>query len=219
MRTRNILIIVGVVVLAPVVALAWWFLSPLVFDQTVDEEFPLAANAVVPANMTTEEVNSLMVSMAKVDQPPMADAMPQEMASDTVSDGSASSSDAAAASGGPQIIASGNFRDADSFHQGSGAATIYRNADGSGLLRLEDFRVTNGPDLHVLLSPAAAPASRDELQAAGYVGLGKLKGNIGNQNYEIPANIDPNAQGSVIIYCMPFHVIFSVAPLAPAANP
>ena len=219
MRTRNILIIVGVVVLAPVVALAWWFLSPLVFDQTVDEEFPLAANAVVPANMTTEEVNSLMVSMAKVDQPPMADAMPQEMASDTVSDGSASSSDAAAASGGPQIIASGNFRDADSFHQGSGAATIYRSADGSGLLRLEDFRVTNGPDLHVLLSPAAEPASRDELQAAGYVGLGKLKGNIGNQNYEIPANIDVNAQGSVIIYCMPFHVIFSVAPLAPAANP
>ena len=87
------------------------------------------------------------------------------------------------------------------------------------MLRLEDFRATNGPDLHVLLSPAADPASRDELQTAGYVGLGKLKGNIGNQNYEIPANIDPNAQGSVIIYCMPFHVIFSVAPLSPSANP
>ena len=188
----------------------------------MDEEFPLAANAVVPANMTTEEVNSLMVSMAKVDQPPMADAMPQEMASDTVSDGSVSSTEvmeAADAVGGPQIIATGNFRDADSFHQGSGAATIYRSADGSGLLRLEDFRVTNGPDLHVLLSPATDPVSRDELQAASYVGLGKLKGNIGNQNYEIPANIDANAQGSVIIYCMPFHVIFSVAPLAPAANP
>ena len=217
MRTRNILIIVGVVVLAPVVVLAWWFLSPLVFDQTVDEEFPLAANAEVPANMTTEEVNSLMVSMAKVDQPPMADAMPQEMAAGSAS--SMEAMDAADAAGGPQVIASGNFRDADSFHQGSGAATIYRSADGSGLLRLEDFRVTNGPDLHVLLSPAAEPASRDELQAAGYVGLGKLKGNIGNQNYEIPANIDVNAQGSVIIYCMPFHVIFSVAPLAPAANP
>ena len=217
MRTRNILIIVGVVVLAPVVVLAWWFLSPLVFDQTVDEEFPLAANAEVPANMTTEEVNSLMVSMAKVDQPPMDDAIPQEMAAGSAS--SMEAMDAADAAGGPQVIASGNFRDADSFHQGSGAATIYRSADGSGLLRLEDFRVTNGPDLHVLLSPAADPASRDELQAAGYVGLGKLKGNIGNQNYEIPANIDVNAQGSVIIYCMPFHVIFSVAPLAPAANP
>ena len=216
------MIIIGVVVLAPVVVLAWWFLSPLVFNQTVDEEFPLAANAVVPAMMTMAEVNSLMVSMAKVDQPPMADAMPQEMASDTVSDGSASSTeamDAADAAGGPQIIASGNFRDADSFHQGSGAATIYRSADGSGLLRLEDFRVTNGPDLHVLLSPAADPVSREELQAASYVGLGKLKGNIGNQNYEIPANIDANAQGSVIIYCMPFHVIFSVAPLAPPPNP
>ena len=165
------MIIVGVVVLAPVVVLAWWLLSPLVFNQTVEEEFPLAANAVVPANMTTEEVNNLMVSMAKVDQPPVADAMPQEMAA-----GSATSTEAADAAGGPQIIASGSFRDADSFHRGSGTATIYRSADGSGLLRLEDFRVTNGPDLRVLLSPAADPGQPGRTASRGLRWLGQAKG-------------------------------------------
>ena len=85
--------------------------------------------------------------------------------------------------------------------------------DGSHLLRLEDFDVTNGPDLRVLLAEAGDPMTRDELQAGGYTHLAKLKGNKGNQNYEIPADVNLDEQNSVIIYCMPFHVIFSVAPL------
>ena len=119
--------------------------------------------------------------------------------------------------GGPVAIASGQFRDVDSFHRGQGTATIYRNADGSHLLRFEDFSVTNGPDLRVLLAAASDPQSRQELQDGGYVELAELKGNIGSQNYAIPATVDPAAQGgSVIIYCRPFQVIFSVAPLRPA---
>ena len=113
----------------------------------------------------------------------------------------------------PVALASGSFRDADSFHRGSGTATVYLLPDGSHLLRLEDFEVTNGPDLRVLLAEPGDPMSRVELQAGGYTHLAKLKGNIGNQNYEIPADIDLDEQNSVIIYCMPFHVIFSVAPL------
>ena len=46
--------------------------------------------------------------------------------------------------------------------------------------------------------------------------LGSLKGNVGNQNYEIPADADVNALFSVVIYCSPFHVVFSVAPLKKA---
>ena len=88
--------------------------------------------------------------------------------------------------------------------------------DGSHLLRLDDF---DGNQWAGLARPAVLrppdPQSREELQAGGYVHLEKLKGNKGNQNYEIPADIDPSAQGSVIIYCMPFHVIFSVASLEP----
>ena len=68
----------------------------------------------------------------------------------------------------------------------------------------------------MLLAQPGDPMSRDELQAGGYTHLAKLKGNIGNQNYDIPADIDVADVGSVIIYCMPFKVIFSVAPLGSA---
>ena len=108
----------------------------------------------------------------------------------------------------------GDFRDQDAFHKGSGEATIYLGPDGSYLLRLENLDVTNGPDLHVILSPHRNPQVQGQVKAAGWVDLGKLKGNRGNQNYPIPAEVDVAIQYSVVIYCAPFHVIFSVASLA-----
>ena len=245
MRKRNIFIIAAIVVLIPVIGFAWWLLSPLFLTTTVDEEFPFAANAEIPADMTMAEVEMVMETMAKMDQEPMAEPMPLPLRSDTQvipseavlteaspemqeAIGKLMAGDSSAmeemmeelANAGPPpepvALASGSFRDADSFHQGSGSATIYRLPDGSHLLRFEDFEVTNGPDLRVLLAEPGDPMSRDELQAGGYTHLAKLKGNIGNQNYEIPADIDVADVGSVIIYCMPFKVIFSVAPLESA---
>jgi len=58
---------------------------------------------------------------------------------------------------GPVIVKQGEFQDADSFHKGNGVATIYMGADRTRLLRFEDFKVTNGPDLHVVLSPNGGP--------------------------------------------------------------
>ena len=55
--------------------------------------------------------------------------------------------------------------------------------------------------------------SQRDVKTPGYIDLGKLKGNIGNQNYPIPADLDLSPGGSVVIYCVPFHVIFSVASL------
>ena len=104
------------------------------------------------------------------------------------------------------------FRDADDFHQGSGTATVYDLGSEGRFVRLEDFEVTNGPDLHVLLVPHGDPMSRDDV--TGYVDLGSLKGNLGNQNYEIPPDLDLSQYRSVVIYCQPFHVLFSVAPLS-----
>ena len=89
-------------------------------------------------------------------------------------------------------------------------------ADGSYLLRLEDFNVTNGPDLRIMLSDHADPMSKSAFQDSNYVELDKLKGNIGNQNYPIPADVDALSYSSVVIYCKPFHVLFSVAPLTSA---
>lgn len=196
MRKRNLLLLIGAIALIPVLGVAWWLLSPLFISQTVAEEFPRAANAVLPDNMTMAAAESRMSAAAEQDTPEMSEPMPPAA---------------------PVAIATGSFRDADSFHRGSGAATIYRNSDGSHFLRFEDFRVTNGPDLRVLLAQAADPQSRRELQAAGYIHLAELKGNVGSQNYNLPSEIDPVAAGgSVIIYCQPFQVIFSVAPLTPA---
>lgn len=113
----------------------------------------------------------------------------------------------------PQAIARGSFKDADAFHQGRGEAIIYRTADGAHLLRLENLDVTNGPALHVVLSTHPDPERSQQVKQEGYVDLGDLKGNRGNQNYPIPAGVDPSAHQSVVIYCYPFAVVFSVATL------
>lgn len=186
-------LVLGLIILVPVAALAWWLGSPLFLSTTVEEEFPFAGTALVPDGMTRGEVEQVMAGIAKVDQE-MSEGMPAGME-------------------GAETIKSGSLRDADSFHRGSGVATIYRLLDGSHILRLDDLEVTNGPALHVILTPHPNPGSREDVSAEGYVDLGKLKGNIGSQNYEIPAEVDVESQSSLVIYCKPFHVIFSVAPL------
>jgi hypothetical protein len=113
----------------------------------------------------------------------------------------------------PIAIASGSFRDGDAFHKGSGEAIIYQLEDGSHLLRLENLNVTNGPDLHVLLVNHSDPQTRADVHDSGYSELGKLKGNMGSQNYEIPADLDLDSVSSIVIYCKPFQVVFSVAAL------
>ena len=193
MTLKKTLIGAAVIVVIAGAAFAWWLLSPLFLNTTVEEEFPFSATADMPVGMTQTEAEDIMQGMAKVDMEEMEE-MPDEMAQAVA-------------------LASGMFRDADSFHKGSGTATIYRLPDGSGALRFENLNVTNGPDLRVLLSTHPDPQNKAELNEAGYIHIEKLKGNRGNQNYELPADADLESFGSVIIYCMPFHVIFSVAPL------
>jgi hypothetical protein len=122
----------------------------------------------------------------------------------------------AAPQGGPVAVLSGSFAGADGSHQGEGSVTVYELEDGSRILRFEGLDVTNGPDLHVIVSPVADPQSRDDVSTAGYIDLGSLKGNRGDQNYEIPADFDLSQAASIVIYCTPFHVIFATATLAQA---
>ncbi|MCB1508065.1 MAG: DM13 domain-containing protein [Hyphomicrobiaceae bacterium] len=111
-------------------------------------------------------------------------------------------------------VARGTFRDADAGHRGSGTATILRTAGGAYLLRLEDFRVTNGPDLEVWLVEDRV-ATSDEVKASAYVSLGTLKGNVGAQTYVLPEGTDPARFQSVVIWCESFAILFSPADLAP----
>ena len=196
---------VGIVIAAIALVVAWWLLLPLFIDKTVEEEFPFAFNATVPTDMTRMEVEQVMAKLAKMNTEDVQESMDDLMMKAAGSDSSNVSQ--------LTILKTGSFRDADSVHEGSGKATIYEGPDGARVLRLEDFNSTNGPDLYVILSPTANPQSREEVSAPGFANLGKLKGNIGNQNYAIPNDVEIPAQGSIVIYCRAFHVIFSVASL------
>jgi hypothetical protein len=101
----------------------------------------------------------------------------------------------------------GNFIDAgDGFHKAEGVAKVIDLTDGRTFLRLENLKTTNGPDLYVYLS-----SGKD---ASEIVDLGKLKGNIGNQNYEIPAGTDLSKFNTVLIWCKAFSTLFGSAQLS-----
>jgi hypothetical protein len=104
-------------------------------------------------------------------------------------------------------------------HKSSGEATVFRTADGGHILRLRDFKTSNGPDVRVYLVKGTNAANSDFIKAGGdnFVDLGPLKGNIGNQNYTIPANVNLDEYKSVSIWCRRFRVNFAAAPLEPAA--
>ena len=92
--------------------------------------------------------------------------------------------------------------------------TVFRLADGRRLLRLTEFATSNGPDVRVYLVAAAHVQDEAAAKEAGFVDLGALKGNIGNQNYDIPADLDITRYRAVSIWCRRFSVNFGAAPLA-----
>ena len=100
-------------------------------------------------------------------------------------------------------------------HQTSGRATIYKTSDGKRYLRLSDFTTSNGPDVHVLLVRAGDTALEQEVVKGDLdsVELGPLKGNQGDQNYDLPSSADLNKYQAVAIFCERFHAIFGLARL------
>jgi hypothetical protein len=95
-------------------------------------------------------------------------------------------------------------------HPAAGTATVIRLAEGGRVLTLTDFDVDNGPDLRVYL--VAGPA-RSEGEVDDFVDLGGLKGNRGNQQYEIPDRVDVDRYATAVIWCRAFSVLFARAPL------
>ena len=112
------------------------------------------------------------------------------------------------------VVRQGRFSDADRAHKGQGLAEVLQTADGTYLLRLSDFQVTNGPDLKVWLVTADNPTASRDVSASEWLSLGPLKGNIGDQIYPIPKDAEIDRYRSVVIWCERFSVLFSPAPLA-----
>lgn len=93
----------------------------------------------------------------------------------------------------------------DGIHNAEGNAKIIPLENENKVLRLENLKVTSGPDLYVYLAT--------DKSSSDFVDLGRLKGNIGNQNYDIPSDTDLTKYKTVLIWCKLFSVLFGSAEL------
>ena len=119
---------------------------------------------------------------------------------------------------GPITLTKGDFKGLA--HETKGIAAIYQLADGRRTLRLSNFETSNGPDVHVYLTVAEVEKGNDVIKQAGFIDLGSMKGNKGDQNYDIPTEADLNKYRNVTIWCARFGVNFGMAALdVPASMP
>jgi hypothetical protein len=110
-----------------------------------------------------------------------------------------------------QAIESGTFYGIA--HPTEGIATIYRMQDGARMLRFTNFRTSNGPNVHVYLVAADDAKDNETVQRAGFIDLGPIKGNIGDQNYALASDVDLSKYRAVSIWCQRFSVNFGAASL------
>jgi len=120
------------------------------------------------------------------------------------------------AASGPVELYEGSFHGVA--HDGKGVATVYQLPDGKKVLRFTNFETSNGPDLQVYMVAADDSNDNETVTKAGFIHIGALKGNIGDQNYDLPADIDLNKYRSVTIWCRRFSVNFATAPLTSKNN-
>jgi hypothetical protein len=112
----------------------------------------------------------------------------------------------------PVDLRTGSFVSLD--HTTTGTVRVLELADGRRFARLEGFETDNGPDLFVYLSTNPAGGAEGAFDD-DYANLGELQGNIGDQNYELPSDVDPARYASVVIWCDRFDAAFGAADLIP----
>lgn len=180
MNRRQVAIAVPVVAAAVAASFLWPYLTQSTVDEALPEEAVLSAGG-------PQDAESDIPAMISEEMPQGAitEGMPMEM---------------------PVVYAGTFVGVGDGVHHAEGRAYTVPLSDGSTILRLEDFRSTNGPALHVYL---ATDTSADD-----YVDLGPLKANMGNQNYEIPDGTDLDRYDEVLIWCKPFALWFGTAELS-----
>ena len=113
---------------------------------------------------------------------------------------------------GPATVAEGEFVSLE--HETIGRALVVETADGRRFLRFEGFETSNGPDLLVYLSTKDADPNDWHGYDADFIDLGPLKGNVGDQNYRLPEDVDLDRYSTAVIWCRRFTVGFAAADLA-----
>jgi hypothetical protein len=202
-----------IVLVVPFAIVTWWLISPYFVDDVVDEAF----SSSIAEQLVAPDDSPVVVPPpeAPAAEAPVAEA--PVTSSDPVVDEAPEPGDAAAppaapteqdapppTASGPVLLGAGQFVGLAG-HSGTGDAGIFQNPDGSLVLRFENFDIENGPDLEVYLVPGADQVSLPD----GSVHLGPLKGNIGDQNYELPAGTElaPGAY-TALVWCEAFSVEF-----------
>ena len=200
------------------VIFAIWAYSPSLYNRQVSEPFPTAAPAatdipaatVAPAPTSAPASTSAPAAIAE----PAATDIPAATVAPAPTNAPAATALLAptvAEPASPAILAKGSFvAGSTAGDQAEGTATIYTLADGKRVLRLENFRTSNGPDLVAALHTGANPETDD----GSYFTLEGIKGNQGDQNYELPADLDVSKYRSVVIWCRTFNIVFGYATLA-----
>ena len=196
--------LVIVPIAAVVAGIAFYVLAPLFTDSVVDEPLP-------------EDVVVLPTRDAAPDVPDMQDTLTAPAGTDEMPKAAEDTPEAVSGAGmagmmpedeAELLTYSGTFVGlGDGVHETEGDAYVLPLADGSNILRFENCHANNGPDLYVYLS-----TDRD---ASEFVSLGRLKANIGDQNYEIPDGTDLSKYDHALVWCKPFGVLFGGAELSP----
>ncbi|PDV98593.1 DM13 domain-containing protein [Candidatus Chloroploca asiatica] len=217
-RIPTLVLWLGLPVLLFGAAFVWWAISPLFLSTRVDEAFPVAVAsaspdptvapeivAAMPSATATPDTNPVTVTATPEAPTPGATEAPTPSMEPTVAEAPTE----------PIALASGTFTFIDRLHWAEGQATIYQLPDGSRILRLENFKAQNGPDLRIGIAGHPMPRSSAELHdtGPGYIEFERLTANEGNQNYAIPADLDLDGFLSVVIYCRAFSTVFSTAEL------
>ena len=196
-------IIISIIIAAIVIPLAIYTISPLFLSNVVNEPDPTLAifefqkymnlseeeRIEVAKNMTREKAMMIGIMAAKqnttVDENVTLPVIEQT----------------------PNNTLTGTFIGiGDGFHNVEGAAKVIPVESGAQILRLENFKATNGPDLYVYLSK--------DKSASDFINVGRLKGNVGNQNYEIPIGSDLSKYNTVLIWCRAFSFLFGSAQIS-----
>jgi hypothetical protein len=199
-----------IVLVVPFAIVNWWLISPYFIDDVVEEEFATSiseqlATTDEPVASTAPEIEGESTAGSA---PPATDAPPpSEPGTDegtTQEPSTEEESSPPPPPSGPVLLGAGQFIGLAG-HSGTGDAGLFQNPDGSLLLRFENFDIENGPDLEVYFVPGADQTDLAE----GSFHLGPLKGNIGDQNYELPPGTElvPGSY-TALVWCEAFSVEF-----------
>jgi hypothetical protein len=211
-RKKTIVIVIAIAAIA--IPLAVYTVSPLFINTEINEPLPTLSNGNNEA-AAIQEFNNFM-EMAEQERRERGHQMDSEernmiLVGAAQTNGTIVNEEMTTIGQEASTLYVGKFVGVnDGIHNAEGQVKVLRLNDSTNFLRLEDFKATNGPDLYVYLST--------DKSASDFVNLGRLKGNVGNQNYEIPNGTDLSKYITVLIWCQAFSVLFGSADLEQARS-